>query len=78
MALSRPRWRSLKLGDSVVLLHNILSLVAERRFKHKWSEHSRTVYWRKGLMLNLLTGQTMWFDLDDRKVRGEVVKGREG
>lgn len=78
MALSRPRWRSLKLGDSVVLLQSVLALVAERRFKQKWFEHSRTVYWRKGLMLNLLTGQTMWYDLDDCEVRGDVVKGRGG
>ena len=74
MALSRPRWRSLKLGDSVVLLQSVLALVAERRFKQKLFD----VYWRKGLMLNLMTGQTMWYDLDDCEVRGEVVKGRGG
>lgn len=75
--MSPPRWRSLKLGDSVVLSANVLTLVAERRFKQKWSEHSRTVYWRKGLMLNLMTGETNWYDMGDCVVRGEIVRVSE-
>lgn len=72
--MNKPRWRSLKLGDSVITKGgDVLTLVAERRRKQRWSEYYVT-YWRLGQLLNLMTGQTYWEDLDDCRVLGEIVR----
>lgn len=74
-AARRPRWQSLKLGDAVIVPDGrVFVLVAEKRFKKRWSEHGRTHYWRRGTILSLPEGKTFETELDSVGVKGEVVR----
>lgn len=49
------------------------TLVLVTRYKQVWSP-TLTVYHKKGLFLNLVTGDTFELNLDDVGIRGEVVR----
>ena len=58
-----PKWRSLKEGDTVMALggrSEPCTLVSVKRSKQTWGAGAAayTVYYKKGVFLNLVTGES--------------------
>lgn len=75
-----PKWGSLKEGDAVMGMGAFAApcvLVRVHRSKRRLAS-GRAVYPKRGLMLDLGSGEAFEVSLDDLGVRGEVVRAPRG